>query len=1401
MKKLFIYFFAVFFLVFYPSFSGERIFSFDINVLKNQNQISTKSLSPLSLILPDGNRIHLEKTGIELRKNGFTWFGKVKGYEDSLVVITVEKNTAYGRVEFESQVFEIEPVDVEKGIYRIRDFKGKRQLPFGGDYLFFEDYSQPLKVISPKASGSYEDGSRIDILILYTNKFKMRYSPADVKIRNLVDIGNAALRRSGINTTLNIVGILNWDTSNINENVDIFTAIRNIAQSTDIANLRNQYKADMVSLFRLYEGGNICGVGYTLGTGYPLGSYQTVLSQLDYLIRIYKGSAFNIVNVGSSGIYYCSDYTFIHEVGHNLGCQHDRDHSSGGGAFSYSYGYDIPGVFATIMSYDQPEIGYFSNPDIEYQGYPIGVPEGEPDAADNARTINETRILVANYFNLSQSTSPDISVYPQNLDFGSVTVGRTVSSNISVSNTGDQSLEIYSVTLSGDQSFSISENCTGRSLNKGDTCNIFVSFSPKTEGQKDATITITSNAVNKSSLSIPVAGEGTLPQPPTIVVSRKTVDFGTVENKTEKKTTIYIENISPDNPLNLTFQIPPSDEFTVVNNCGKTVGTLSKCSVDIIFTPLSPGNKQYSFFINSNDPDNPKLEITVLGNVLPSPGNLTFDPFYMDFGDVYVGESKEIFLTLKNEGDLGIDISSINVNNSNFSIDGNCSYIEGGKSCQVKVIFKPKTTGEIQGILYIFTPRRTYYIRLKGNALEKPKPKIKVYSEQIHFEDTFIGKSTQKTIYIENIGNADLEVSFSTTNKAFSVDADCSVLKPGSRCRVNLVFRPPSGGIYAGKLIISSNDPESPQYYVFLNGKGVVPKKPVVFINVENLSFDTLFKGDTVEKIIHVENRGNAELTLKILSTDENITFDNVCKVLLPGETCDIKVILSGKKLGSYSSVVILETNDTQKPKIEIPVSYTVKEPPKPVIEKLPDEISFIRTFINEKRERIFPIKNIGNAPLKIKDVYVKDKTNFSARLKCTDILPGNVCNLAVTFSPKKEGIIESKLVLETNIGTFYINLKGIGEEKKSRIFVDKENVDFGEVYIGSKVVKKITVENKGNATLYIEDILYEGSNVFWYKSNCNSLDPGEKCYIDIVFSPKKEGDFSGQITVKTGSVETPEVIVYLKGTGIKEPQPDIRVQPDKLVFEPINVGKSEEKVLIIKNIGNKELHINRISINSSQFIVTENCSILKPGATCSVSVVFSPQRTGKFSAVLKILSDDPDTSELDIYVEGTALEKKEPIADVSPLSVDFGQVLTKEKKTETVNIKNTGKAVLQINSINISDTNNFYTENKCFSINPGETCSLKISFSPQKEGDFKAVMVLNTNSSAKSKIQVSLKGRGIYLSETEADIDNDGVLTEKDLEMAVEKIITEDKGVDVNKDNKADISDIILLLRKLRGK
>ena len=95
-----------------------------------------------------------------------------------------------------------------------------------------------------------------------------------------------------------------------------------------------------------------------------------------------------------------------HELGHLFGCAHDREHAlSGGGAFSFSYGYRFTGAdgqqYRDIMSYPPGiELNFFSTPKLTAPApanRPLGVAVGFAGESDTAATIERTAFATASY--------------------------------------------------------------------------------------------------------------------------------------------------------------------------------------------------------------------------------------------------------------------------------------------------------------------------------------------------------------------------------------------------------------------------------------------------------------------------------------------------------------------------------------------------------------------------------------------------------------------------------------------------------------------------------------------------------------------------------------------------------------------------------------------------------------------------------------------------------------------------------------------------------------------------------------------------------------------------------------------------------------------------------------------
>jgi hypothetical protein len=361
--------------------SSPVLVSIDFDVLQGLQAPGTRA----SIIVD--TQAEVETLAYRTHREGYTWIGQVAEAQPyNRLVMTVVAGVLHGRLTIGEQVYWLRPAGGDN-LYELtlRDETGN--FPIGDDMVLPEVPASRSGAAPKYAQPKADSATTIDVLLLYTPGLAASHPGGALPsfLQYLVDLANQSYADSEISLELRVVHSAEIDyTDDGSVSTPLYELTSDSGTFSGIAAMRDAYGADLVCLIRQFRPSNTsCGIAWVLPSLVP---------------EISEEYGFSVVETGLDGEgYYCDDYTFAHELGHNMGCAHDRDHASVPGIFDYSYGYDVPEVFATIMSYDLPAIGFFSNPDLEYSGHPLGIPAGEPDAADNTLTITQTKGVIEQY--------------------------------------------------------------------------------------------------------------------------------------------------------------------------------------------------------------------------------------------------------------------------------------------------------------------------------------------------------------------------------------------------------------------------------------------------------------------------------------------------------------------------------------------------------------------------------------------------------------------------------------------------------------------------------------------------------------------------------------------------------------------------------------------------------------------------------------------------------------------------------------------------------------------------------------------------------------------------------------------------------------------------------------------
>jgi len=342
----------------------------------------------LALDLFPGLSLRAELTRREAGRDGsITWSGHVPGEPLSTVTFVRAGGALQGSIRLLGSAFSIEPVG-RGGRHVIRQLD-LAQLGAELDPL----PSSQAAVDGEPATSTAGFDTVIDVLAVYTAAAVDGVGGDDAAIQARIALGvaetNIAFTKSGVRQRIRLVGAepVNY----VESSTDITVDLERITSPQDgfmdaVHARRDELGADLVQLV-VGSVTNGCGVAWLMST-----------ATASFASNAFSVSAYPCIS---------PNYTFGHELAHNMGSTHAPDDPSTLPVFPYSYGYKHPGgLFRTVMAYatgcNCPRVLHFSNPASSFNSAVTGT-----TYQDNARSLNNTRATVAGF-----RQSPDLPGAP-----------------------------------------------------------------------------------------------------------------------------------------------------------------------------------------------------------------------------------------------------------------------------------------------------------------------------------------------------------------------------------------------------------------------------------------------------------------------------------------------------------------------------------------------------------------------------------------------------------------------------------------------------------------------------------------------------------------------------------------------------------------------------------------------------------------------------------------------------------------------------------------------------------------------------------------------------------------------------------------------------------------------------
>lgn len=742
----------------------------------------------------------------------------------------------------------------------------------------------------------------------------------------------------------------------------------------------------------------------------------------------------------------------------------------------------------------------------------------------------------------------------------------------------------------------------------------------------------------------------------------------------------------------------------------------------------------------------------------PPVGVLAIRPAAADFGEVPVGEERELSLRVENIGVVDVSVDGIESSAGSFRVDDALpATLAPGAFTFASVVTKGDEPGATSSTITVFYDgdREASASVLARFVPDDPTACLLFNPPTSDVGEVLVGERFAAEAELINCGIGEIE--YEVVGSALPagvvlnvVDRD-RTLEAGEAVIVRLEVDTDGFAPGGFRLLVSGNGEGSARASWNVTGSVVGAVIPQC---VEPLFGDTFDLGRVQQEPGGVarldaefRNCGAESLRIDALlpTAAPELSFAVPAGDFAPGEVFAVSVVLDRSNPGAFGGSFTLQSAAGTSFGPYLVTGQVIPVEDERCVEVIPTSVVFEDVQVGERAEARVEFFNCGEATLTPASLGFAGRGPFTATWDAiAPVPPFGSLGATIGFAPSAAGRLADTLsvtfdpLLEADVpivGT------AVPAPIGALLTLNPPSVVFGEVANASIAEAFAIACNEGDQPLELQGAeVAERSNVFDVEDVRFPLAPGECVDVVLTFAPQgvpagDERDFSGVLIVDSsvGSASVP-----VSGVGVGE---DIVVERCLQPLEPFRevfatAGAEVEVEVPFVNCGTTPLFVAdafaeldapfpaAFSVSALDGLSDEGT--LGVGDVVTVRVRFGATREGEYLGFVIVAAagaDDPLAELLFVVVD----DLPERCIEVSPLSLNFGRPGIGAAVTREVVVSNCGAADLVLNEPTLSfGTQGFEILDPAERIlGPGEATSVTVFFSSEREGSFGDTLVI----------------------------------------------------------------------------